>query len=91
MGTSAERDLALQILRFSEVLESAVTDYYPSVLTGYLFERLSKSFSTFFEQHPVLKAETSQLRDSRLLLCDLTGRTIRQGLELLGIEVLDRM
>lgn len=91
LGTSAERDLALQILRFSEVLESAVTDYYPSVLTGYLFERLSKSFSTFFEQHPVLKAETSQLRDSRLLLCDLTGRTIRQGLELLGIEVLDRM
>ena len=90
LAASAERALARQILRFSEALEHTVGDYRPNQLTAYLFE-LANSYSTFFEQCPVLKAESPELRDSRLLLCDLTARTIRQGLELLGIGVVEQM
>ncbi len=90
LAASAERALARQILRFSEALDQTVSDYRPNQLTAYLFE-LANSYSTFFEQCPVLKAESPELRDSRLLLCDLTARTIRQGLELLGIGVVEQM
>ncbi|MEQ8785733.1 MAG: arginine--tRNA ligase [Pirellulaceae bacterium] len=86
----AERALALEVLRFQQALDDTATGYFPHNITGYLFE-LARRFSTFFEQCPVLKAETEKLRDSRLMLCDVTGRTIRQGLELLGIDVIDKM
>lgn len=86
----AERALALDLVRFSEAIDFALADYRPNQLTSYLFD-LANRFSTFFEECPVLKAETADLRDSRLLLCDLTARTIRQGLELLGIEVVGKM
>jgi len=86
----AERALALELLRFGEALDLAMLDFRPSQLTSYLFE-LANRYSTFFENCHVLRAETHSLRQSRLLLCDLTARTIRQGLELLGISVVDRM
>ncbi|MCS6864538.1 MAG: arginine--tRNA ligase [Gemmataceae bacterium] len=86
----AERALALQLLRFPEAVENAAAEYYPHLMTAYLWE-LAKSYSVFFENCPVLKAETPQLRDSRLLLVDLVARTIRQSLELLGIGVMERM
>ena len=59
-------------------------------MTGYLFD-LAKAYSTFFEKCPVLKAASDELRNSRLLLCDLTARTIRLGLDLLGIRVVEKM
>lgn len=90
LGAPAERGLALAILRFSEALEFTLADYRPNQLTTYLFD-LANAYSTFFEQCPVLKAETPELRDSRLLLCDLTARTLKQGLALLGIEVVEKM
>ena len=90
LNTPAERALGLELLRFGEALDLVVADYRPNQLTGYLFE-LSNRYSTFYEQCPVLKAESDRLRASRLLLCDLTARTIRQGLALLGIEVVDKM
>jgi arginyl-tRNA synthetase len=90
LDTPAERALALEILRFGEALELAVADYRPNQLTAYLFE-LAGLYSTFYEECPVLKAPTEAVRNSRLLLCDLTARTIRMGLELLGIEVVDKM
>jgi arginyl-tRNA synthetase len=86
----AERALALGLLRFEEALDEALLDYRPSQLTSYLFE-LTKIFFTFYENCSVLKAESPALRDSRLLLCDQTARTIKQGLALLGINVVDRM
>jgi arginyl-tRNA synthetase len=52
---------------------------------------LAKTYSTFFENCPVLRAETDELKTSRLLLCDLTARTIKLGLDLLGIQVVERM
>jgi arginyl-tRNA synthetase len=90
LGTPAERALGLELLRFGDALSLAMTDYRPNQLTAYLFD-LANGFSTFYEKCPVLKAETPELRDSRLLLADLTARTIRKGLELLGIGVEEKM
>jgi arginyl-tRNA synthetase len=90
LGTPFERALALQILRWSEALDAAAAEYMPHYLTGYLWD-LSKAYSSFFVNCPVLKAETAELRDSRLLLCDLTARIIKQTLELLGIRTVERM
>jgi arginyl-tRNA synthetase len=90
LDTPAERALGLEILRFGEALELAVADYRPNQLTAYLFD-LSNRYSSFYDACPVLSAKPDELRHSRLLLCDLTARTIRQGLELLGISVVDRM
>jgi arginyl-tRNA synthetase len=59
-------------------------------LTSYLFET-AKRFSQFFQQCHVLRADDAALRDSRLVLCDLTGRTVQLGLNLLGIRVVDKM
>jgi arginyl-tRNA synthetase len=86
----AERSLGLMLLRFSEALEEARQDYRPNQFTVYLYE-LTKAFSVFFEACPVLRAETEELRWSRLALVDLTGRVVRLGLSLLGINVVDRM
>ncbi len=90
VGEAAERTLALQLLQFEEALCESMTDYRPNILTDYLF-KLAKTFSTFFEQCPVLKAETEMSRDSRLLFCDLTARTLKTGLSLLGISVVEKM
>lgn len=90
LGTPAERNLALGLLRCEEAIELSTADFRPNQLTTYLFE-LANYYSTFFEQCPVLKAETSELRDSRLMLCDLTARTIKLGLSLLGIDVVEQM
>jgi arginyl-tRNA synthetase len=86
----AERALALGILQFSEALAQTVADYRPNLLTAYLYE-VANRYSTFFEQCPVLKAPDDTTRNSRLLLCDLTARTLKQGLDLLGIDVVEKM
>lgn len=85
-----ERALALQINRYSEILESVAIEARPNYLTNYLFE-LSNLFSTFYNQCPVLKAEEEQVKTSRLLLSDLTARVIDHGLSLLGIKTCERM
>ena len=71
-------------------MEAAAADYLPHLLTGYLWD-VAKAYSVFFENCPVLKAETPQLKDSRLLLVDLVGRVIKQALDLLGIRTVERM
>jgi arginyl-tRNA synthetase len=90
LSNPAERSLGLALLRLPETLEMAAADLKPNVLTDYLFD-LANRFSTFFEECPVLKAESPERRDSRLALCDLTGRTLAFGLGLLGIAVAERM
>jgi len=87
---AAERDLALQILQLEDALLAAVDGYFPSTLTAYLYN-LAKQFAVFYDRCPVLKAENAQLRQSRLLLCHATGATLKLGLNLLGISVVDRM
>jgi arginyl-tRNA synthetase len=90
LGHPAERALALQLVRFEDALTTAAEEYKPNLITAYLWD-LAKSYSGFFQNCPVLKAETPELRDSRLLLCDLTARVIQKSLELLGIKTIERM
>jgi arginyl-tRNA synthetase len=85
-----ERALALQLLRFEETLQAAAAEYKPNIITAYLWD-LAKSYSGFYQNCPVLRADTPMLRQSRLLLCDLTARVIQQGLSLLGIKTVERM
>ena len=90
LSDAAELDLARQLVRYSEALEAALADFRPNYLTGYLYE-LAQRFSVFYTNCPVLAAEADK-RPTRLLLCDLTAKTIRHGLsELLGIEVVEQM
>lgn len=86
----AERTLALQLLRFPEAVEAAAAEYYPHMITGYLWD-LAKSYSVFFENCPVLKADAAEVKESRLVLVDLVGRVIREALNLLGIKTVERM
>jgi arginyl-tRNA synthetase len=90
LSSPHERALAVALLRFPEALDRVAADYRPNHLTAYLFE-LATQYSSFFENCPVLRAETEELRASRLTLCDLTARTLATGLNLLGIEVVERM
>lgn len=86
----AERVLALQLLRFPEAVEAAAAEYYPHLITGYLWD-LAKATSVFYDQCKVLKAESAELKESRLVLADLAGRAIQQALNLLGIKTVERM
>jgi arginyl-tRNA synthetase len=88
--TPHERALALQLLRLEEKLTAAAAEYQPSGITAYLWD-LAKTYSGFFQNCPVLRAETPALRDSRLLLCDLTARVLQCCLNLLGIQTVERM
>ncbi len=90
LGHPMERALAMELVRFHQALDDTVEDYRPNQLTSYLFT-LADSFNKFYDKCKVLKAETDESRDGRLLLCDLTGRTIKQGLALLGISVVNKM
>ena len=89
----SEERLAKQLLKFPEVIEQLGRELKPNILTEYLYN-LSKSFSTFYDRKAgvsVINAESEDLRSSRLRLCDLTGRTLKVGLSLLGIQTLERM
>ena len=90
LSNPAERAIAVRLLRLPETLELAAAELKPNILSDYLFD-LANTFSTFFEECPVLKAESPERRDSRLALCDLTARTLQFGLCLLGIDVIERM
>jgi arginyl-tRNA synthetase len=90
LGTPHERALAVQLLRLNEALDTAAADYVPNAITAYLWD-LAKTYSGFFQNCPVLKADTDALRASRLLLCDLTGRIIGRCLCLLGIRAMERI
>lgn len=85
----AELALAKHLLRLSEVLSEVEQDLLPNRLCQYLYE-LSQKYNQFYDQCPVLKAE-EPLRTSRLVLCDLTAQTLKLGLSLLGVQVLERM
>ncbi|MEB3831462.1 arginine--tRNA ligase [Phormidium sp. CCY1219] len=81
--------LAKHLLSLNEVLQTVERDLLPNRLCEYLYQ-LSKKFNQFYENCPVLQAE-EPMRTSRLMLCDLTATTLKLGLSLLGIKVLERM
>jgi arginyl-tRNA synthetase len=84
-----ELTLAKHLLQLDEVISEVEKDLLPNRLCEYLYQ-LSDKFNKFYENCPVLKAE-EPARTSRLILCDLTARTLKLGLSLLGIGVLERM
>jgi len=84
-----EQDLAKQMIRFGNTLLEVERTYKPNVLAAFLSD-LATKFNLFYQAHAVLKAP-DELRPTRLLLCDLTARYLRTGLELLGIETLEAM
>ncbi|WP_028693343.1 arginine--tRNA ligase [Pseudomonas cremoricolorata] len=85
-----EQELAARLAQFGEVLNSVAEKGTPHVLCSYLYD-IAGLFSSFYENCPILAAETPELQQSRLRLAALTGRTLKQGLELLGLETLERM
>jgi len=85
----AELTLAKHLLQLEDTLDAVSQDLLPNRLCQYLFE-LSQKFNQFYDRCPVLQAE-EPARTSRLMLCDLTARTLKLGLSLLGIQVLERM
>ena len=90
MSAPEEIALAKHLLNFGLTLEAVAEEYRPNFLCNYLYE-LAGKFTSFYENCPVLKAEAKPPRHSRLTLCDLTARVLKQGLEILGIEVVEQM
>ncbi|MEU3465930.1 arginine--tRNA ligase [Streptomyces sp. NPDC006733] len=87
----AERALGLLLDEFGDALAGVAETYEPHKLASYLYS-VSSTFATFYEQCPVLKPETpDDVRENRLFLCTLTGRTLRQGMSLLGIHTPDQL
>ncbi|WP_038306640.1 arginine--tRNA ligase [Kingella kingae] len=84
-----EQQLAVELLKFEDVVASVAETSYPHYLAAYLYQ-LATLFSRFYEACPILKAE-GDVRDSRLKLAKLTAETMRTGLDLLGIDVLEVM
>ena len=84
-----EQQLAVELLKFEDVLSSVAETCFPHYLAAYLYQ-LATLFSRFYEACPILKAEGA-VRDTRLQLAKLTGETLKTGLALLGIDVLDVM
>jgi arginyl-tRNA synthetase len=90
LSEPTELDLGKHLVRYAEAIESAAADYRPNYLTAYLYE-LAQRFSAFYTECPVLDAPPAR-RPTRLLLCDLTAKTIQHGLsQLLGIQVVEQM
>lgn len=85
-----ETQLAVRLLQLEEAIVTVARDGTPHVLCAYLYD-LAVLFSAFYEHCPILNAENEALRQSRLQLALLTARTLKQGLDLLGIETVERM
>ncbi|MHC0430392.1 arginine--tRNA ligase [Streptomyces sp. O3] len=86
----AERALGLHLDQFAEAVADAAADHAPHKLAAYLYQ-LASHYTTFYAECPVLKAETPAQVENRLFLCDLTARTLHQGMALLGIRTPERL
>ena len=85
-----ERALAIKLLQFEEAVQVVGKDGTPHVLCAYLYE-LAGAFSSFYEHCPILNNDDQQVKLSRLKLALLTERTLKQGLDLLGIKTVEKM
>ncbi|MGW5330656.1 arginine--tRNA ligase [Streptomyces sp. NPDC004014] len=86
----AERALGLHADAFAETVGEAAAEYAPHKLAAYLYQ-LASLYTTFYDQCPVLKAETPELVENRLFLCDVTARTLHRGMALLGIRTPEKL
>ena len=90
IGHATERALALRLARLREALDEVAANLTPHTLCAYLYD-VASDFMRFYESCPVLQAPDESARHSRMRLCDLTARTLKLGLGLLGIDVIERM
>ncbi|HEX9514975.1 MAG TPA: arginine--tRNA ligase, partial [Streptosporangiaceae bacterium] len=90
LGEPAERALVLRLLGFGAAVAETAETAEPHVLAAFVFDTAS-DFTTFYEQCPVLRADSSEVRNSRLALAALTLKVLVSGLDLLGIPVPERM
>jgi len=90
LDAEPEKDLANKLMQFPEILERLAKKGQPHTLCSYIYE-VAGLFSSFYENCPILSAETEEQKQSRLCLAALAGKTIKQGLNLLGITTLERM
>ncbi len=91
IGDDLEQRLAVMLLRFEDILDRAAADASPNQITTYLYE-LATLFMRFYEQNPMLKEGVDEAtKMSRLQLADLTAKTIKQGLDILGIQVVNKL
>ncbi|WP_116828268.1 arginine--tRNA ligase [Pseudomonas syringae] len=90
LAAPQEQELAARLAQFTETLNNVAEKGTPHVLCAYLYD-LAGLFSSFYENCPILGAENPDQQQSRLRLAALTGRTLKQGLDLLGLETLERM
>ncbi|MDB3992616.1 arginine--tRNA ligase [Gammaproteobacteria bacterium] len=89
ISVSEERNLLIKVLQFPEIVNTVSADCYPNLLCNYLFE-LAGIFMRFYEACPILKAD-KPIKSSRIALASLTAATLKEGLDLLGIETLEKM
>ncbi|KUM74229.1 arginine--tRNA ligase [Streptomyces sp. ISL-22] len=87
---AAERALGLHVDAFAEAVAEAATEYAPHKMAAYLYQ-LASLYTSFYDKCPVLKAETPEQVENRLFLCEVTARTLHQGMALLGIRTPERL
>jgi arginyl-tRNA synthetase len=87
---AAERALAKHLLRFGDVVHAAAEQSLPHILCEHLYG-VARAFSVFYEACPILRADTAEQHDTRLVLAWVAARQLRRGLALLGIEAPSRM
>jgi arginyl-tRNA synthetase len=86
-----EKALALKLLQLEDVVDAVISECTPNLLCNYLYE-LASLYMSFYEACPILKEGIEvDVKESRLALCQLVAQTLKQGLDILGIEVMDRM
>ncbi|MGL4930823.1 MAG: DALR anticodon-binding domain-containing protein, partial [Plesiomonas sp.] len=90
LNDDREKALAIKLMQFEEAVYSVVREGEPHLMCAYLYE-LAGLFSSFYEACPILNQEDQDLRNSRLKLASLTAKTLKQGLDLLGIDTVERM
>jgi arginyl-tRNA synthetase len=90
LSEEKEKDLANKLMQFPEVINRMTQRGQPHTLCSYIYE-VAGLFSSFYENCPILAAQTEEQKQSRLCLAALAGRTIKQGLDLLGIQTLEKM
>jgi arginyl-tRNA synthetase len=86
-----EKALALKLLQLEEVIDAVISESMPNLLCNYLYE-LASLYMTFYEACPILKEDIdNEIKQSRLALCLNISKTLKQGLDILGIDVMERM
>jgi arginyl-tRNA synthetase len=87
---SVERDLIVSLSQFPEIIQTSAAGYSPAILANYLYE-LAKAYNKFYHEKSILQAEDEQAKQFRLQLSAASGKVIKKGMKLLGIEVPERM